>query len=271
MAYGEERGSRRARRREELGIPNEGALLTDAIDSGLADDPPPVPRPAPDPTGSTAPRSTTQPVTDPTGVNAPTGVPTPTTPTSTSGGQRSYDYIPGSEGQTWGDTSRLSGFNTNEWGEGGTEGYDEYSYKNNFGKIATHLDPTPDNVRSLFGDGPVAQQFRARFPNAILVDHPTDPKIQFESGDPPVDVLIASGAGGWGWQPGGPGGGAEGSGGAPGTNADGDLVNSPPITAGDDAIDALSEGDLLKRIQAALAAAGRGETPELDDRLKRLI
>ena len=43
-----------------------------------------------------------------------------------SGGMASgYDYIPGAEDVQWGDTSRLSGFNTNEWGAGGSEGYDE--------------------------------------------------------------------------------------------------------------------------------------------------
>lgn len=115
----------------------------------------------------------------------------------------SYDYIAGSESQRY-DASNpyLRGFNTAEWGAGGTEGYDEHSYKNNFGKIASMLGaPNPDAVRSLFGtDSDAAKAFRQTFPRAQLVDHPTDPKIIFEPGDEPVDVLQGTDQG-WQWLP----------------------------------------------------------------------
>jgi len=119
----------------------------------------------------------------------PTSTPQTTTPgaspTTAPGGDNSggaaagYDYIPGTENIQWGDTSRLSGFNTNEWGAGGTEGYDEYSYKNIFGKIASRYAPSPEGARQLFND----PDFKRAFPRAVLVDHPTDPKIKLEPGE----------------------------------------------------------------------------------------
>jgi hypothetical protein len=126
-------------------------------------------------------------------------------------GERTYDYIPGAESVQWGNKGKLSGFNTAEWGPGGTEGYDEFSYKNTFGKLASNYASNPESVRALVND----PEFRKQFPNAELVDHETDPKIRFEPGDEPVDVLIESGAGGWGWQPEDGGGGAGPQGGLP--------------------------------------------------------
>lgn len=167
----------------------------------------------------------------------------------------SYDVVPGAEQTTWGDTSRLSGFNTAEWGEGGTEGYHDTSVKNTFGKLASRYEPTPDNARVLVND----PEFRRMFPDAELIDHPTDPKIRFFPGDEPVDVLIASGQGGWGWQPEGGGGGGMAGGG----------TASPGGGSGGLDISALTDGDVLKKIQAALAAMGRGETPELDPAIQQ--
>lgn len=78
------------------------------------------------------------------------------------------------------------------------------SMKNTFGKIAKRYPNSPDGLRMLVQD----PDFRRAFPNAALVDHPTDPKIDFggqlsdfEEGVPVgvVDVLKASGEGGWQW------------------------------------------------------------------------
>ena len=86
------------------------------------------------------------------------------------------------------------------------------------------------------------------FPNAELIDHPTDPKIKFEPGDPPVDVLISSGEGGWGWQPeGGEGGGG------------GMMPGQVPGNLG--GIIASGEGDILAEIQRQLASTAQGRTP----------
>ena len=246
--------NRRAQRREELGLPDP---MVDAIGGEFNTTPTPV-----NPSGvkiappktTSGPVNTTQPI-DPDGV--PDSKPVEVGATGGTGKSRSYDYIPGAEDVQYGDTSRMSGFNTNEWGPGqDTEGYDEFSYKNTFGKIASNYPPTPESVRQLVND-PV---FKAQFPNAVLVDHPTDPKIQFESGDPPVDVLIASGQGGWGWQPGGEGGGGGGGGGGA-TGAGGGTFPGSIVPTN---IDALGESDILAQIQAALAAYGRGEQPFLD-------
>jgi hypothetical protein len=136
-------------------------------------------------------------------------------------GPRSYDYIPGAESVKSGSVGKMSGFNTAGWG-GGQEGYDEFSYKNTFGKLASNYESTPDSVRALVN----TPEFKAQFPNARLVDHPTDPKIQFEPNDAPVDVLASSGQGGWQWLPEDGGGGAGVMAGMGGGGGVDDLMNA---------------------------------------------
>jgi hypothetical protein len=145
--------------------------------------------------------------------------------------------IPGAENITWGDTSGLRGFNTNEWGEGGTEGYEDSSIKNTFGKIATRYPHNADGLRALVQD----PDFVSRFPEARLREHPTDPKIDFGDGNP-VDVLFQSDQG-WQWGPEnemGGGGDAGGMGGMAGGMGMPDLQS---ILSGSDPLT-----DIIKRI-----------------------
>lgn len=146
--------------------------------------------------------------------------------------------IPGAEKVTWGDTSGLRGFNTNEWGDGGTEGYEDSSIKNTFGKIATRYPHNADGLRALMQD----PDFVSRFPEARILEHPTDPKIDFGDGNP-VDVLFQSDQG-WQWGPEnemGGGGDAGGMGGMAGGMGMPDLQS---ILSGSDPLT-----DIIKRIE----------------------
>ena len=236
----------------DLSVDEVMARVNDPSNARLLSQPAAVNKTMPEPTpsgipGATvreslpeAPKPSTLPAAVPEPAPAPEKIPA-------GAGAKNYDVVEGADQLTWGDTSRLSGFNTNEWGEGGSAGYHDNSVKNTFGKLATRYDPSPDGARQLVGD----PDFKRMFPQAELIDHPTDPKIRFFPDDEPVDVLIASGEGGWGWQPEGGGGGAAGAGGGFGI--------------GTTDIDALAESDILKKIQEALAAMGKGEQPMLDE------
>lgn len=155
-----------------------------------------------------------------------------------------------------GDTSRLRGFATDQWGPGGDPNYDEDSIKNAFGKIASRYDPTqPGAARAVMED----PEFKALFPNARLVEHPKADQIDFGDGNP-VDVLINAVEGGageaWAFQTGGGeamvGGGAPlsgGSGAAPGGGPSPNAVNNalvgPTVNANDSTLQALLQQILL--------------------------
>lgn len=113
----------------------------------------------------------------------------------------------------WGNVGNLEGFQVGSdygGGEGGLKARN--SVKNTFGRIASRYPATPEGLRQVVQD----PEFRAAFPNARLIDHPTGDKIDFggvlsdfESGSPVgiVDVGRSfSGAGqreqtAWVWQP----------------------------------------------------------------------
>ena len=104
---------------------------------------------------------------------------------------------------TWGDKGQMSGFAVGSDYGGDTKARN--SMKNTFGRLASQFGAsTPDAVRQLVQ----TEEFRRYFPNARLLDHASDPKIDFggqlsdfESGTPVgvVDVLAASGQNGWQW------------------------------------------------------------------------
>lgn len=249
--------ARRRRRGEDtdydIGMPDPGALDAAAIDSAFDRTSPPA-----SPNRET-PDFTTQPVKD----AAPSSIPEPVTPAAKPalppGSSASARYgtgnIPGAEGLAYGDTSRLKGFNTNEWGPGGTEGYEDSSIKNTFGKIATRYPSSPDGLRQLMAD----PDFLQYFPEARILDHPTDPKIDFGDGNP-IDVLAASGEQGWQWLPEDEAGAPVGAGGGAGVGGGAAM----PTGLGDDS-------DVLAQIQAALAAQSRGEMPFLNQKLEGMV
>jgi hypothetical protein len=102
----------------------------------------------------------------------------------------------------WGNVGRMSGFEVNS--DYGGDLKARNSMKNTFGRLASNFESSPDGVRQLVQ----TPEFQQMFPNARLIDHPTDPKIDFggmlsdyESGVPVgvVDVLAKSGQEGWQW------------------------------------------------------------------------
>lgn len=119
-----------------------------------------------------------------------------------------YTDIEGTQNFRTGDfMGSLEGFNTGAWGTGERG---SHTLKNSFGRIASRYDPTqPNAARTLMQD----EDFRATWPDAMLIDHPNGDLIDFDGpgGDPPVDVLRAARAGGageawqWGVQDGGGG------------------------------------------------------------------
>lgn len=152
---------------------------------------------------------------------------------------------------SWGDTSGLRGFNTNEWGQNSPE-YDEASIKNNFGKIASRYDPTqPGATRTLMAD----PEFQALFPNASLVEHPKGDQIDFGDGNP-VDVLINAVEGGsgeaWAFQTGGggmAGSAAVGAGGVPASPSAVQGALGPTVGANESSLQALLDQILLGNSQ----------------------
>jgi hypothetical protein len=101
----------------------------------------------------------------------------------------------------YGNVGQLSGFRTDGYG-GDLKA--STSMKNTAAKIFSRYPSSPEGVRQAMAD----PDFKAAFPNAKLLDHPTDPKIDFggqlsdfESGVPVgvVDVLASSGQRGWQW------------------------------------------------------------------------
>lgn len=108
--------------------------------------------------------------------------------------------IPEAADLTWGDTSRMTGFNTNAWG---TPERGSNTIKNSFGKIASRYDPRqPGAARQMMAD----PDFQRLFPEARLVEHPKGDQIDFGDGNP-IDVLVNAVEGGageaWAFQTGG--------------------------------------------------------------------
>jgi hypothetical protein len=120
--------------------------------------------------------------------------PIPMTPNGMSREQR--------DGLQWGNKGSMSGFAVGS--DYGGDLKARNSMKNTFGKLASQFESSPEGLRQLYA----SEAFRQAFPGAQLVDHATDPKLDFggmqsdfEEGVPVglVDVLKASGAGGWQW------------------------------------------------------------------------
>lgn len=110
-----------------------------------------------------------------------------------------YEWKPSEGGPrvadiSMGDTSRLGGFDTSQWGTGarGSE-----SLKNTFGRIASNVDPGQENALSALMS---LENFKKFFPNARQVGND---KIDFGD-ERPVDVLVGAQASGggknWAWQ-----------------------------------------------------------------------
>ena len=85
----------------------------------------------------------------------------------------------------WGNTGRMEGFEVGS--DYGGDLKARNSVKNTFGRIASRYPATPDGLKMVMQD----PEFRANFPNARLIDHPTGDKIDFggvlsdfESGTP---------------------------------------------------------------------------------------
>ncbi|MBA3578921.1 MAG: hypothetical protein H0W42_02950 [Gemmatimonadaceae bacterium] len=102
----------------------------------------------------------------------------------------------------WGNVGTMRGFEVGSDYGGDTKARN--SMKNTFGRLASNMASTPEAVRQLVA----SDEFKRYFPHAKLLDHATDPKIDFggtlsdfESGVPVgiVDVLERSGEGGWQW------------------------------------------------------------------------
>jgi hypothetical protein len=102
----------------------------------------------------------------------------------------------------WGGVGQMGGFEVGN--DYGGDAKAANSMKNTFGRLASQFGSSPEALRQLVA----SEQFKQFFPQARLLDHPTDPKIDFggmlsdfESGVPVgvVDVLNKSGQGGWQW------------------------------------------------------------------------
>lgn len=86
---------------------------------------------------------------------------------------------------TWGNVGRMEGFQVGS--DYGGDLKARNSVKNTFGRIASKYPATPDGLKMAMQD----PEFKAAFPNARLIDHPTGDKIDFggvlsdfESGTP---------------------------------------------------------------------------------------
>ena len=113
--------------------------------------------------------------------------PSPTSPAPGGATTPSSPFMPRQQRDqlTWGNVGRMEGFEV-----GSTYGGDlkaRNSVKNTFGRIASRYPATPEGLRQAMQD----PEFRANFPNARLIDHPTGDKIDFggvlsdfESGTP---------------------------------------------------------------------------------------
>lgn len=110
----------------------------------------------------------------------------------------------------WGDVGKMEGFQVGSDYGGDTKARN--SVKNTFGRIASKYPATPEGLRQAVED----PEFKAAFPNAKLVDHPTGDKIDFggvlsdfESGSPVGVVDVGRSFSGasqkeqtaWVWQP----------------------------------------------------------------------
>lgn len=111
----------------------------------------------------------------------------------------------------WGDTGRMEGFQVGSDYGGDTKARN--SVKNTFGRIASKYPATPQGLQQVLQD----PEFKAAFPNAKFVEHPTGDKIDFggvksdfESGSPVGIVDVGKAFRGaeqgdeqtaWVWQP----------------------------------------------------------------------
>jgi hypothetical protein len=102
----------------------------------------------------------------------------------------------------WGSAGRMRGFEVGS--DYGGDLKARNSLKNTMGKLFSNYESTPENLRMIAA----SEEFKRLAPNARLIDHETDPKIDFggqlsdyEEGVPVgiVDVLEKSGMGGWQW------------------------------------------------------------------------
>lgn len=178
-----------------------------------------------------------------------------------------YTDIEGTQNFRTGDfMGSLEGFNTGAWGSGERG---SHTLKNSFGRIASRYDPTqPGAAKTLMQD----EDFRATWPDAVLIDHPNGDLIDFDGpgGDPPVDVLRAAQAGGagqaWQW------GVQDGGGGAAGANAGGgglgqgvtvnSLMSGDPMAAITEQINGLTGGQ-DSQIQALIEQILSGQQPQV--------
>lgn len=110
----------------------------------------------------------------------------------------------------WGNVGNLEGFQVGS--DYGGDLKARNSVKNTFGRIASKYPATPEGLRQVVQD----PEFRAAFPNARLIDHPTGDKIDFggvlsdfETGSPVGVVDVGRSFSGasqkdqtaWVWQP----------------------------------------------------------------------
>lgn len=194
--------------------------------------------------------SKTQPVGDPVALDVGPA-PAPAAPAATPSGMD----------LSWGDTGRLRGFNTNEWGPGGDPGYDENSFKNNFGKIASRYEAKPSNLPALAAD----PDFQKLFPGASV-----DSKDRLIMPDgSQIDVLIAADPGsdsaqGWAWQPLNEGG--------PSAGDTANMFGAAATGAGAAPAGPTDDRTLLEQIMASVDAMAKGnEDPMVKQQIDKLL